>query len=287
MSEGELETHLRINFDSRSNKMYYQRNRSKTVLLVLAALLLSAALSATASAQTNVAFSDGTFVVSSGQPPSPGWTYVVAAAAAGDAYTPTLTLTQKLTGGNPGDWMSEYFTMKGTNTAVIFWVFNPANTFTGTFASLNYSYDLQDQGHSAFIGHNMAVEQNGQVYITGNPTVEDGLIVAHTAWADEPNPFFHTGLVASQFCAVPPNASDSVPLDCNSNPDFSTPTTTVFGYSVGASFQGGSPHGPPGVFETGIDNWCVVLVGASGPGGSGPGCQGVSNLGTANTTSVN
>jgi hypothetical protein len=40
--------------------MYYQRNRSKAILHVLGALLLTAALSATASAQTTyVAFSDG------------------------------------------------------------------------------------------------------------------------------------------------------------------------------------------------------------------------------------
>jgi hypothetical protein len=257
--------------------MYHQRNRSKTILHVLVALLLSAALATTASAQTNVAFSDGTF--------SSGWTSVVAGAASGDTNSPVLTLTPRPSGGNPGAWLSERFTLEGTNALVIFWVFNPANTFTGTFASLNYSYDLQGQGRYTFIGYNMGVEQNDQVYVTGNPTVEDGLIAGNTGWADEPNPFFHTGLIASQFCAVPPNASDFVPLDCNSNPDFSNPaTTTVFGYTVGTSWLGGPKGGP---YETGIDNWCVVLVGASGPGGSGPGCQGVSNLGTANTTSVN
>jgi hypothetical protein len=270
MSEGGTETLLRIN--SKEKQMYYRQNRSKTILQVLAMLLLSAALFTTASAQTtNVAFSDGTF--------SPCWTYSVAGAASGDTEY-ALTLTCPTSGGYPGAWMKETFSIHGTNALVIFWVFNPANTFTGTFASLNYSYDLQDQGRNTFIGYNMGVEQNGQVYITGNPTIEDGLIAGKTAWADEPNPFFHTGLIASQFCAVPPNASDFVPLDCNSNPDFSNPAlTTTFGYTVGTSWLGGPKGGP---FETGIDNWCVVLVGASGPGGSGPGCQGVSNLGTGN-----
>jgi hypothetical protein len=258
--------------------MYHQRNRSKTILHVLAALLLSAALSTTASAQTDVAFSDGTF--------SSGWTSVVAGAASGDTDY-TITLTPETSGGYPGAWLKEQFYVRGTNVLILWFASNPANTFTGTFTSLNYSYDLQNPGIGADVGYEIAIEQNGTIYIPGNPiTVEDGLITDHTAWAREPNPFFHTGLTASQFCAVPSNFSDFVPLDCSSNPNFSTPATTVFGYTVGTSFLGG-PHG--GTSVSGIDNWCVVLVGASGAPltGSGPGCQGVSNLGTANTTSVN
>ena len=256
--------------------MYHQRNRSKTILHVLAALLLSAALSTTASAQTNVAFSDGTF--------NPCWTSLVAGAASGDTEY-AMTLTCPTSGGKPGAWLKEEFSLHGTNALIVWFVSSPANTFTGTFAHLNYSYDLQNPGPSIDVGHEIAIKQNGTIYIPGSPiTVEDGLITDHTAWAKEPNPFFHTGLTASQFCAVPSNYSDFVPLDCSSNPSFSTPETTVFGYTVGTSFLGG-PHG--GTEITGLDNWCVVLVGASGPGGSGPGCDGVSNLGTGNTTSVN
>src|ERR1022692_1400160 len=286
--------------------MYHQRNRSKTILHVLAALLLSAALSNTASAQTNVAFSDGTF--------NPCWTSLVAGAASGDTEY-AMTLTCPTSGGKPGAWLKEEFSLHGTNALIVWFVSSPANTFTGTFAHLNYSYDLQNPGPSIDVGHEIAIKQNGTIYIPGSPitvedglitdhtawakervrllsprgvispiTVEDGLITDHTAWAKEPNPFFHTGLTASQFCAVPSNYSDFVPLDCSSNPSFSTPETTVFGYTVGTSFLGG-PHG--GTEITGLDNWCVVLVGASGPGGSGPGCDGVSNLGTGNTTSVN
>jgi|ERR1035438_1990262 hypothetical protein len=258
--------------------MYCQRNRSKTILHVLAALLVSAALSTTASAQTNVAFSDGTF--------SSGWTAVVAGAASGDTQH-AIALTPQASGGYPGAWLKEGFTFHGTNVLIVWFVSNPANTFAGTFASLNYSYDLQNPGPGIDVGHTIAIEQNGTIYIPGNPiTVEDGLATAHTAWANEPNPWFHRGLTASQFCAVPSNFSDFVPLDCSSNPNFSTPETTLFGYTVGASFLGGPIAGTD---VTGIDNWCVVLAGASGAPltGSGPGCQGVSNLGTGNTTTVN
>jgi len=257
--------------------MYYQRNRSKTILHVLAALLLSAALSTTASAQTNVAFSDGTF--------SSGWTSVVAGAASGDTEF-ALTLTPETSGGYPGAWLKEKYSLHGTNALVAWFVSNPANTFTGTFASLNYSYDLQNPG-PAFGGHEIAIEQNGTIYIPGSPIIVEDVLPntsAGTAWADEPNPWFHRGLTASQFCAVPSNWSDFVPLDCSSNPSFSTPETTVFGYAVGTSFLGG-PGKDNGVM--GIDNWCLVLVGASGPGGSGPGCDGVSNLGTGYTTTLN
>jgi hypothetical protein len=264
--------------------MYHQRNRSKTILHVLAALLLSAALSTTASAQTNVAFSDGTFSANpSAAMPVTDWTSMVAGAASGDARY-AITLTYEASGGYPGAWLKEEFSLYGTNALVVWFVSNPANTFTGTFASLNYSYDLQNPGPEIDVGHEIAIEQNGTVYIPFNPDVEDGLATDKTAWADEPNPWFHRGLTASQFCAVPSNMSDSVPPNCALNPSFNTTQTTVFGYTVGTSWLGG----PKGTTEvTGIDNWCVVLVGASGPGGSGPGCDGVSNLGTGNTTSVN
>jgi hypothetical protein len=94
---------------------------------------------------------------------------------------------------------------------------------------------------------------------------------ARITWATASNPFFLTGLTASQFCAVPSNYGHNTPLDCSSNPDFSTPTTTVFGYAVENSFIGTGS----GTYESGIDNWCVVLVGAVGTGSSRPpGCNG-------------
>jgi len=151
--------------------MYYQRNQSKTILHVLAALLLYAALSTTASAQTNVAFSDGTF--------SSGWTSAVAGAAPGDTQY-AITLVTGTTGGYPGAWLEEEFSVHGSNVLILWFVSNPANTFTGTFASLNYSYDLQNPGPGIDVFHYIAIEQNGQVYISFSPDVEDGLNTDHT-----------------------------------------------------------------------------------------------------------
>jgi hypothetical protein len=138
--------------------------------------------------------------------------------------------------------------------------------FTGAFASLNYSYELQDPGiHD--VGYQIAIQQDGIVYTPYNPEVQDAVDTRKT-WKTAPNPYFLTGLTASQFCAI------NTTSDCSSHPDFGPGTTTVFGYAVENSFIGTGS----GTYESGIDNWCVVLVGAVGTGSSGhPGCGGVTN----------
>jgi hypothetical protein len=247
--------------------MYYQRNRSKTILHVLAALLLSAALAATAGAQTNVAFFDGTFDLQQ-VPNGPGWTSLPAGYS-GTSATPTMTLTQMLSKGNPGDWLEETHTLVGTDAYVYFFVYNPANTFTGTFGSLNYSYELRGLPTSGG-AYRIAVQQGGTVYAY-NTTVEEDVVNAGKTWTTAPNPYFVTGMTASQFCAIPSNVGQNNFPSCSLNPDFSNPTTTVFGYTVESSFLTG-PGG--GTYGSGIDNWCVVLIGASGPGGTKEKCGG-------------
>jgi hypothetical protein len=237
-------------------------------LHVLAVLLFSAALAATASAQNTVTFFDATF--------GPAWVGSVA----GITGTVTYTFTPVATGGYPGAYEKESHTLTGSGGFGFLYLanFNPVNTFTGSFKSLSYSYDLQNPG--AFdVAYFIAVQQtvNGvtNVYVPNKtligPTGFD--VIQHPlTWANAPNPFFQQGLTASDFCRIPINANYGNDIDCTSNPDFSNPAQpTEFGYVVGNSFSGRGPVR----YQTGMDNWCVVLDGASGPGGVGRGCKGV------------
>ena len=249
--------------------MDYQRKVSKTILHVLAAVLLATTLAATASAQYTVTFFDGTF--------GPGWIGSVA----GHHGHVTFSFATKPTGGYPGAWEEESHTWSGTDAVVFLANFNPINTFTGSFASLSYSYDLEAAPGQGGILYAIAVEQMvagvPTVYIpndAGPTIVRLDVVSAGDTWQVAPNPYFTTGLIASQFCRIPSNISYTTPLDCSSHPDFSNPTLpTVFGYAIGNSFIGTKTV----TEHSGIDNWCVVLNNASAPGGSGRGCGGVPN----------
>ena len=228
-------------------------------------LCLFAAFASMAGA-TDIAFYDGTF--------ASGWT-AVPAGYSGTSTTPTITLTPQTTGGFPGNYLKESHTLTGTNYPyVLFWVFNPANTFTGMITSLGYSFDLKNAG-SHDVGYFVALQQGTTVYVPYAPVIEADVFHA-TTWTTLPNPYFTTGLTAANFCAIPPNAGYNTPPNCSQNPDFSSPSmTTTFGYSVGNSF---GPRGSVTYPNTGIDNWCVVIYGTSGtpgPGAAPPGCGGV------------
>jgi hypothetical protein len=236
---------------------------SKTILHVLAALLLSTALAALASAQNTVAFYDGTF--------SPAWVGSVA------GITGTVTFSFAPAGGGfPGSCEKETHKLTASGGQAFMYLanFNPANSFTGAFKSLSYSYDLTNPGTHDVL-YAIAVEQIvagvPTVYIPDKTQILDIISLGNT-FAAAPNPFFTTGLTATQFCKIPSNAGYGNDIDCTQNPNFSSSTQqTVFGYVVGNSFTGNGS----GKYKTGIDNWCVVLDGASGPGGMGRGCRGV------------
>ena len=238
---------------------------SKTILHVLAALLLSTALAAMASAQT-VAFYDGTF-------PASTWAGFVA----GITGTVTFTFTPMAPGGFPGTCEKETHKLTASSGGQAFLYlanFNPNNSFTGSFNSLSYSYDLTNPGTHDVL-YAIAVEQIvagvATVYIPNKTQILDVISLSKT-FITAPNPFFTTGLTASQFCKIPSNADYGNDIDCSQNPNFSSSTQqTWFGYVVGNSFTGTGT----GTYKTGIDNWCVVLDGASGPGGTGRGCRGV------------
>jgi hypothetical protein len=244
-------------------RLPYQRKISKTTLHVLAALLLSTALAATANAQYTVAFFDGDF-----NSFSSGWMGSVA----GTNGTATVLFKYQSSGGYPMSWESDFHKLSGTDPVMYAANFNPANRFIGSFASLSYSYDLEDLG-AHDVRYAIAVKQGSTVYIA-DPTAFSNIVNTGNNWGISPNPYFETGLISTQFCEIPSNISYSNPVNCSSNPVFNSPTqTTLFGYAVGNSFIGTGTA----TYRSGIDNWCVVLNGASGPGGSGRGCNGVPN----------
>jgi len=232
-------------------------------LRLLAVSLVSIALAATASAQTPVTFYDGTF--------GPGWVASVA------GLTGTVTYTFAAGGGGfPGASEKETHKLTAVGGVAFMYLanFNSVNTFTGAFKSLSYSYDLANPGkHDVFYA--IAVQQIvagvPTVYIPDKTQILDIVQLVNT-FAAAPNPYFTTGLVASQFCKIPTNANYGNDIDCTQNPNFSSSTQqTVFGYVVGNSFTGSGS----GIYKTAIDNWCVVLDGPSGPGSVGRGCRGI------------
>jgi hypothetical protein len=76
--------------------------------------------------------------------------------------------------------------LDGTNAAVTFFVYNPANTFTGSFASFNYGYEWQNPG-THDVGYQIAILQNGTVYTPYDPEVQDA-VDTRKSWATSPNP---------------------------------------------------------------------------------------------------
>jgi hypothetical protein len=140
--------------------MSYRQRGHRTISHVLAGLLLSVALAATAGAQTTVSFFDGTF--------ASGWTGSVVGLSGGTAQ---FTTTTHASGGNPGAWLQEKHTLDGDNLTVLWANFNPANTFIGTLVSLGYSYELQDPGAHA-IYYFIAVQQNGTFPVILSSAVE-------------------------------------------------------------------------------------------------------------------
>ncbi len=236
----------------------------KTMLRTLAALLFAVALATAASAQNTVTFYDGSF--------APGWVGSVA----GVTGTVNYTFVPVAAGGYPGAFEKESHNLTAIGGQAFMYLanFNPVNTYTGAFKSLSYSYSLTNPGiHDVLYA--IAVQQTvagvPTVYIPDTSRFFDAVLLGDT-FATAPNPYFVTGLTGSDFCRIPPNISASNPLDCSSNPDFISSTAqTLFGYVVANSFSGtGTGH-----YVTGLDNWCVVLDGASNPGGVGRGCRGV------------
>lgn len=235
----------------------------KTLVHIVAGLLLFIGLATAANAQ-QVSFFDGTF--------STAWVGSVA----GITGTVTYSFLPSIGGGYPGGYEKESHTLTDSGGLAFLYLanFNPVNTFTGSFKSLSYSYDLVNPGtHAVFyaIAVKQTVNSVTNVYIPDKTQIDDIINLANP-WGIGPNPYFTMGLTASQFCRIPSNANYGNDIDCTSNPDFSNPAQqTVFGYVVGNSFSG---HGK-GKYKTGIDNWCVVIDGASGPGGAGRPCKGL------------
>ncbi len=227
---------------------------------ILAALLLAGATIASPAAASPIYFYDGAF--------GPAWAYQLEGISAG--ATEVHSATTPPTGGHPAAYEAESHTLispaGGGYTGGYWSNFDPANAFTGTFASLAYSYDLKDLGSTA-VGYSMAVKQNNvaYAYALGNQGA-----VFPGGWGNGSNPYFATGLLASDFCKVPATLTTSIPdhlLDCTSHPDFSNPAmSTQFGITVENSFGTG-----PGStsYSSGIDNWCVQLQKPVGTGGGG------------------
>lgn len=223
-----------------------------------AVLTLFAAGSA---ASSNIYFSDGTF--------GSGWVYSLSGIRAGDSETDSATTPAS--GGNPGAFEMEKHTLTsvsgGPNAAGYWSNFNPIFSFTGSFASVSYSWDLNDFGQFA-VGYSPAIQQGGTVFVhaTGNA----GAVFPPSGWANGQNPFTGNNLTANAFCAVtnPLGVIGATNfLDCNTHPTFSSPTQlSVFGYAVSNSF---SANGGTVSYASGIDNWCVELKKPIGTAGKG------------------
>ena len=119
---------------------------------------------------------------------------------------------------------------------------DPAYTFSGSFDSINYSYNLQDAGDFN-VAYSIAISQNGNLYTGPIDTVTpNGLI-----WSS----FSGATLTQSSFCLVNADAS----LNCAANPVFTgNIMPTEFGYLVENSFTSGTRN-----YLSGIDNWSVTL----------------------------
>ena len=221
----------------------------RTRIASLASMIL--ALAATASAGT-ITFFDGTF----NNPP--GWTGSQVASTAG-ITSPSFAFTTVLIGGasndsaNRGDgsglhWEQDTHSFTGTasNNGMRFLNIDPAYTFTGSFSSLSYSYNLQDAG-SHNVAYSIAILQGGNVYTGPLDTVTPN----GTTWSAN-GVFGMTNLTPSSFFLV--NS------DLSLGPALSTFSGTMeFGYLVANSFIGtGSAS-----YQSGIDNWSVTLNNAA------------------------
>ena len=148
--------------------------------------------------------------------------------------------------------MSHSFTAgAGSNTGMRFQNFDSNYSFSGSFDSLNYSYNLLDPGGLG-VGYSIAILQGGILY---SSTPLDVVTSANTStWSPA---FSQTGLTAASFCEV---ISSSLTLDCTTNPVFTgNSVPTVFGYLVSNSFLNSGSR----LYASGIDNWSVTLVNAA------------------------
>jgi hypothetical protein len=229
--------------------------------LMTSACVIGALAAAGNAVSGSVFFADGNF--------GSGWVYSLAGIRSGD--TETHSATTPPTGGDPGAFESEQHTLTsivgGDDAAVYYSNFNPVNSFTGRFATVSYSWDLNDLGAPA-VGYYMAIEQGGVVYAYANGNA--GGVFPPTGWANGQNPFSGTNLNSGNFCEVT-NPLGTVYadhfLDCSHNPVFNSATqVSVFGFAVANSF---TSNGNTGSYASGIDNWCVQLKKAVGTAGAG------------------
>jgi hypothetical protein len=236
--------------------------------VIAAGCLVSALAIAGNASSTNVFFSDHNF--------GPGWVYTLSGIRSGG--TETHGASTPATGGDPGSFESEKHSLTspvgGPDMAAYFSNFDPIYSFTGSFVSVSYGWDLNDLG--AFgVGYSLAIQQNGVVYVHSSGNL--GAVFPPSGWANGQNPFQGATLHAVDFCAVTNPLGTSVAdhfLDCNQNPVFSSPTQmSVFGIAVANSF---TANGNSASYASGIDNWCVELknaVGTVGSGGSTKKCK--------------
>ncbi len=214
------------------------------------------AFATTASAGTITFFDGGPFTNSSTCAPG---VWCGSQVASSGVTTSSFAFTNRSSGGaandsaNRGDglnkaWEKDTHSFDSTGAAGMrFLNINAAYTFTGSFASLSYSYNLQDSG-SLNVGYSIAIVQNGNVY-TSSPL--DVVTPNDLTWSAN-GVFGMTNLSASSFLLVNSDLSLGAAL-----PAFSG--TMEFGYLVANSDTTGGPRS----YVSGIDNWSVTLNNAA------------------------
>jgi hypothetical protein len=197
--------------------------RSSCVFAILSSLLLSAG---TVSHAGTVTFYDGTFNNSD-------WSLTTFGTDSGH----TVTLSQQLAGGNPGDYQQMEFNLSTSSpTGVQGLAFYTANSFnpgsSGAITGIDFS---EDHFQTADLVGGFVLMQNGTIFGSYTPYFS-----GNNSWTN----YSVSGLTANDFDAFGSTSE---------HPDFSANGAPItFGYYF-------ARYSPPGKVDGGVDNWTVTI----------------------------